>query len=229
MKNSKGIPKVVFVLGGVVVLFVILWSLGIFKFNVSVRKSLPETTAPQQTVRTKAEEVTPTPQSQLTPQAVDFSVAGGKVNVSMRIPLGWVKGNSPKAEFIVGSPTPEKLSSGQTFTVNINAIGGPHEAGFKTFSDYQASWKDSMLKQYPSLQFLSDTTTNIDGMDTYVLEVTNALPDGTRLHQVQYLFYVDDKTAFAVTGTVPDAFWNKYADVIKLSIESIKKTSTESQ
>lgn len=142
--------------------------------------------------------------------------------------MGWSVAEDSRVDFVAGSITPEKLANGQKFTANLNAIIGPHEPSMQSFADYQASWKEQTLAQYPSMEFVSDSTKKINGMDVYVFEVKNSSPDGTLLRQTQYVYYVDDNYGLVLTGTVPDESWGKYEGVIKESFESIGKITSDS-
>lgn len=131
-------------------------------------------------------------------------------------------------DFVAGSPLSETLSNGQKFTVNINAIADKHGPAVKSFDDYVASWKNETLAQSPSMEFVADGTKTVNGMDVYILEMKNTRPDNMVIHQIQYLFYVDDTYAMVTTGSVPDETWAKYQGVISESLESIKKVASES-
>jgi len=78
-----------------------------------------------------------------------------------------------------------------------------------------------MLAQYPSMESVSKYSTKINGMDVYVIEVSNTRPDGLVLRQIQYVFYVNDMYGMVVTTTAPLSSWAKYDKVIKMSVESI--------
>lgn len=232
MKNLLTNKKLLIGIGIFVVLTILLLATGILKFEASFKRNdinegLPsnsqqETTVPQNTPTKEVMQ-----QEKLASRATQFSDKEGTVSFSIRLPVGWSTAENSKVNFVAGSMTPEKLSNGKEFTVNLNAVIAPHESSMQTFEDYQKLWKDEMLSQYPSMEFVADDTTKINGMDVYILEVNNNSPDGTLLRQVQYVFYVDKDIALALTGTSPDESWEKYKTVIKESFESIEKVTGE--
>lgn len=233
MKNLLTNWKVL-VPGVLVIIIVILIASGALKFNASYtpNNSSPTTNSPtadqkeSSTSQDQKKEVVQ--QSKLTARAVNFSGAKGIATFAIKLPLGWSTSSDSRVDFIAGSMLSETLPNGKSFTANINASGGTHSSKMKSFADYQASWKNETLSQYPSMEFVSDTTKKINGMDTYVLEVKNTRPDGAVIYQTQYVYYVDDKLALVATASVPENSWEKYKEVITLSLESLEKVASES-
>ena len=167
-------------------------------------------------------------QSSLASRPVRFKGMDDQVEFSINLPVGWSTAVDDRANLIAGSQIPEELPDGQTFTANMNAIIDKHSPGMTSFSDYQTKWKDEMLAQYPSMEFISEYSTKINGMEVYVLNVNNSRPDGLVIHQTQYMFYIDDEFAMALTASAPTDSWSKYECVIKKSVESLENVSAKS-
>ncbi len=222
MNNLITNKKFILGLGIFVVIIVFLLATGALKFKASVNTNTTTTTSE----KNEPKEVVQ--QEKLASRATQFSDKNKAVTFSIKLPVGWSTSNDSRVDFVAGSLTPEKLGNGEEFTVNMNALIGPHESSVKSFADYQNSWKEQILAQYPSMEFVSDSTTKVNGMDVYTFEVKNSRPDAISLRQIQYVFYVDDSFALVLTGTVPDDSWGKYQGVMKESFESIEKVTSES-
>lgn len=220
--------KIVIGIAVVVVLIIILVATEVLKFEASIKRtpSAEEEQAPSTASEEKKKEAAQEPK--LASRAIEFTGAKGKVTFSINLPVGWAQGQDARVDFVAGSPLSETLSNGQKFTVNINAIADKHGPAVKSFADYVASWKNETLAQSPSMEFVADGTKTVNGMDVYILEMKNTRPDSMVIHQIQYLFYVDDTYAMVATGSVPDETWAKYQGVISESLESIKKAASES-
>lgn len=228
MKNLMHSKKFLFFSGisFLVLLTAVLLLTGVLKVKVTANKeSDSTTTAPQE------KSITTPPQVKqkniLAERPVTFKGDKEALKFSINIPLGWGTAENPKVEFITGSLTPETLPNGNEFTVNINAVIQKHTIPGTVFSDYATNWKDSLLKQFPSMEFVGDETTKINGMDVYVLRLKNTKADGFEMYQVQYIFYVDKDYALALTASTPFDSWSKYEQVITKSIESVKRVSDE--
>lgn len=170
---------------------------------------------------------TPAQQEKLASRATNFGGTGGKPEFSIKLPQGWAKGElEQQVDLAVGSITPEKLPNGTNFTVNIIATISPHPIAAASIEDYRASWKQYLLNLYPSMEFVKDSTATVSGMEAYVIEGKQTRADGVVVHQVQYVFYISDKYAMGITASAPDAFWDKYKDAMKVSIESLEKLSS---
>ncbi len=228
MKNLFTNKKFLVGLGIFVVVIIIFLSTGILKFEASFKKnselSSPTENSKDSSAPSNSQPEEPIQQMKLASRATEFSDEEETVTFSMKLPLGWSTAEDSRVNLVAGSLTPEKLANGQDFTVNLNAIIAPHES-LSTFADYQASWKDQTLSQYPSMEFVSDGSEKINEMDVYVLEVKNSRPDGTALHQMQYVFYVDENFALVITATAPEDSWEKYEGVIKESFASVEKVN----
>lgn len=209
-----------------VLVIVVLSATGVMKFKFTVNKnyqsSIPDTTPPKSE---STQELTQ--QAKLTDKPSIFTAAKNQTAYSIKLPIGWKTASNEKVDFVAGSLTPEKLPNGQNFTANINAQVGTHQAATSTFADYQTKWKEALLTEYPSMEFIRDSSIQINGMDVYILEINNSRPDGLVLHQTQYIFYLDNQYAMAVTATTPSNSWNQYRDVILQSVSSIEKVSRQ--
>lgn len=200
----------------------ILSALGILKLSFTVNKNNRSNQSSEITNQPESTNK-PSQQAKLSSRPVTFRASKSQTSFSLKLPIGWQTGNNSQVDFIAGSLTAQKLPNGQTFTPNINATVDAHQPIVATFVDYQTKWKDILLSQYPSMDFVRDFSTQVDGMDVYVIEVKNTRPDGLVLHQVQYLFYVSDQYAMMMTGTAPDDFWDQYSDIINQSFASVQK------
>lgn len=216
-------------------IIIILVATGALKFSGSVTR-VPSSTpigGPEEVIdQTPRAKPTQNPkviqQPTLAPRAINFTGAKGQVEFSIKLPVGWSQGEDSRVDFIAGSMTAETLPSGGDFTTNMNAIADVHGPSVTGFAYYQAGWKDMMLAQYPSMEFVRDSTQKINGMDVYILEVKNTRPDGVVIRQIQYVYYVDDNYGLVLTGSALDSTWGKYEGVIKASFESIEKVSSPS-
>lgn len=216
----KNLPKNKFVLAGAgaVAVITVLLLISALKFSF---------TAGKPGVQKESGSQTPTQQEKLASRATNFGGTGGKPEFSIKLPQGWAKGElEQQVDLAVGSITPEKLTNGANFTVNIVASISSHPIPTSGISDYQASWKDYMLNQYPSMEFVGDGMTNVNGVDAYAFEMRQTRGDGVVVHQLQYVFYVDDKYALGVTASVPEEVWSKYEKAARASLESIEKVSS---
>lgn len=219
----KNLPKNKFVLAGagLVAVIVVLLLTGALKFEFTAG-----TTGGEKESGSK----TPAQQTKLADRAVNFGGTGGKPEFSIKLPQGWAKGElEQRVDLAVGSITPEKLANGSSFTVNIVASISPHPIPASDIAGYQASWRDYMLNQYPSMEFVKDGTANVNGLESYIFEIKQTRGDGVVAHQLQYVFYIDSKYVLGVTGSAPEDTWAKYKDAIKASLESVEKISSGTQ
>lgn len=206
-----------FLLGAAVAAVVAVFILsGTHKFNFSVEKSgSPEGSLQDQSQEAKFG------------RPIKFGGMGGKPEFSINPPLGWSKGDiNGQADLAIGVLTPEKLSNGASFTVNIIASISPHPISAGSITDYQASWKEYMRNQFPSMEVVGDRMASVGEMEAYVLEMKQTRDDGVIVHQLQYVFYIDKKYALGVTGSAPEDAWDKYKDIIRASLESVEKVSS---
>lgn len=222
-KLNRG-KKIVLGLVIFILVIVVLSSLGVIKLKFTVNKNdqfaVPDTTS------SKSESIQElTQQVKLADKPSNFTAAKNQTAYSIKLPIGWKTASSEKVDFVAGSLTPEKLPNGQSFTSNINVQVGTHQTATSTFADYQTKWKEALLAEYPSMKFIRDSSTQINGLDVYIIEINNSRPDGLVLHQTQYIFYLDDVYAMVVTASTPSNSWNNYADVILQSVSSINKVS----
>lgn len=214
----KNLPKnkAVLVVGGIVILVVLLIATGALKFDFELTKGSGEPRG--------GKSGAPAQQSKLA-KRIEFGGTADKPKFSIAAPVGWAKGEEPSVDLAIGSVTPEKLPEGGSFTVNIIATIGPHPYAVLGISDYRSSWKDYMLGQYPSMEFVADDEGNVGGLEAYVFEMKQTRGDGLVVHQIQYIFYIDSKYGLGVTGSAPEGVWDKYKEVIKASIESLELVS----
>lgn len=216
----KNLPKNKFVLVGAVVAVVIavLVLTGALKFSFTAKRTGGQKESPGQTI---------SQEEKLASRATNFGGTGGKPEFSIKLPQGWSKGEvEQQVDLAAGSITPEKLPSGASFTVNIVVSINPHPIPASGIDDYQKSWKDYILKQYPSMEFLKDGVTQVNGLDVYIFEMKQTRADGVVVHQLQYILYVDSKYALGVTASAPEEVWSKYEGAIRASLESIEKVSS---
>lgn len=212
-KNKKILVGII-----IFVCFVVfLLATGVLKFNFSVRRTsenpvLPTSQTPQVNSQTKL----------LADRASTFGGTIGKPTFSVFVPLGWSKGDNPKVALVVGSEELENLSNNQTFRPNINFIIAKHEIAAKSIKDYASLWKPFMSKYYPSSKFNNDYTKKVGNFDVYVLDGLQTRADGSEIHQIQYIFWIDENLALAAVGSAPSSVWNKYEKAIIASIESVK-------
>ena len=216
--------KILIVIVVLVVGVVFLLITGALKFSFTVK----QTGQASDTVATEASQKTEAPkkvvqQEKLASKAISFKSPDGLLTFNINLPIGWATVENKDADLVAGSLTSETLASGQSFTPNINAISGKHPSYAKTFAEYQTNWKDKTLEGMPSVEFLRDYSTKVNGVDVYVFEIKNVRADGEALYQVQYAFYLSDTYALVATGTAPYENKDKYEDVIKKSIESVKQ------
>lgn len=215
----KNLPKnkVLLVVGGIVILLIIVFiATGALKFNFEVSKN-GKTGAGQKPGA-------PAQQAKLAGR-LEFGGTADKPKFSIAAPIGWAKGDEPSVDLAMGSVTPEKLPEGGTFTVNIVATIGPHPYSVRGISDYRSSWKDYMLGQYPSMEFVADDSASVGGLEAYVFEMKQTRSDGLVVHQIQYIFYINSKYGLGVTGSAPEGVWDKYKEAIRTSIESLELVS----
>lgn len=200
---------------GVVVLLVILLATGILKFKVTrTGGNVEAAAAPTKgQVEQKAE---------LMSKETTFEAAGGKVKMSIRLPLGWAVGSHEQLDFLAGSLLEDELESGRKFRANLNVMVATHPKTVTSFADYEAEFKNSILKRYPGMEEVSSYSTNFDGVDVNVLDVKNTISDGTVVHQIAYLYYLNDKYYAAVWVSSAEETWNKYSPVLNDSVRSLK-------
>ena len=212
---------------GVVVLIVgILFATGAAKVNFSVSRTDQPQEEPQDITQAQ-QPVKAAQQPKLASRLTAFTSKVGSLDFTIKIPVGWSVASDSRVDFVAGALTADTLSDNQTFTANINAVADMHSAPNTKFADYETKWKDYILGQYPSMEFVSGYSTKINGTDTYIMMVNNTRPDGLVVRQIQYVFYLDDKYAIISTGSAPAEFWSKYEKVIKESIESLERTPAQ--
>lgn len=201
------------VIGGVILAAVVIFFVvaGSFKFDASEKGRDKEGTAVG----------TPKQETKLASRGINFGGTGGKPEFSIKPPVGWARGEKEGVDLAIGSITPDKLPDGRDFTTNIIATVSPHPITASSIENYNASWKKYLLNLYPSMEFIKDSTATVGGVEAYVVEGKQTRADGLVVHQLQYVFYINDKYAMGITASSPDAFWNNYKDAMKISIESL--------
>lgn len=216
----KNLLKNKFLIGLVVVvlIIVILAVTGALKMNFSVTK----------TRGGSAEGETPTQSKgvaqsqQLMTKETTFKAAEGALTVGIKLPIGWSIGSNEQVDFVAGSQISEKLPGGGTFTVNLNSSAAKHPVGITSFADYEAGWTKETLAGSPSMEEVSSYSKKVNGVDVVVLEMLNTRPDGLVVHQIQYVYYLNDAYYLVATASAPSESWDKYSQVLKDSLESIR-------
>lgn len=213
------------ILIGIFIFFLIIFILlaaGFLKFSFRINK-VNEETSTEKSVATIKEDEDDKPTSRF-PQTLSFG-GNGYPLFEITLPKGWIQGSSddPRVNLVIGPAAKEKTPQGSEFSTNINAIVNVHGVETSGIETYQAFYKESLLSDYQSMQFIDDYLTVVDDMDVYVLDVTQVRDDGLLLHQIQYIFYVDKNYALAVTGTSLESTWINRRDEIASATESIRK------
>ncbi|MBI3282624.1 hypothetical protein HYZ70_00935 [Candidatus Curtissbacteria bacterium] len=78
------------------------------------------------------------------------------------------------------------------------------------------------MKKYPSMEEVSSYSTKVNGLDVIILEVRNTRPDGLVVHQISYVYYLNDQYYADATVSVAEETWEKYSRVLMDSMGSIK-------
>lgn len=215
MKNLPKNKKLLVGVGVMVLLVVILLASGILKFKVTRTLEGPEQVLePTRRIGQKAE---------LVSKETTFEAVDGKVKLSIRLPLGWSVTSYQNFDFVAGSLIKDKLADGKTeFTANLLATVDPHPAGAASFAKYESSYRDEIFKKYPSMEEVTSYSTKVNGMDTLVLEVRNTRPDGLVVHQLSYVYFLNDKYYMDMTISAAEETWEKYSSVANDSLKTVK-------
>ncbi len=214
--------------GIVAFVIVILFATGKLKFNITKVDETDSSSAPTTSESKSSSKKGSSQKAKLNSEAVSFVSKAGLGTFKIKIPVGWSLSDDPAVDFIAGSMVPTKISTGEDFYSNINIIIGPHEGTLQTFADYKANWKDAIKSQYPGVEFVADGSTKVNGMDTYVLEIIQPAPNGAPIHQIQYVYYIDQQIAAVATGTAADEAWDDFDQVVNDSLKSFQKTTDTS-
>lgn len=214
--------------GIVVAVIVILFATGIFQVRLTKVDESGSSSAPTTSATKSSSKQGSSQQAKLNAKAVSFADKEGLGTFEVKLPVGWSVGDDAQIDFIARSLTSNKLATGEDFYSNINIIVDQHEGAIQSFADYEANWKNALVSQYPGMEVVQDGSIKVNGMDTYVLEITQSAPNGALIHQIQYVYYIDQQLAAVATGTAPDANWNDYEKVINDSLKSFQKTTDTS-
>jgi hypothetical protein len=214
--------------GIVVLAIVILFATGIFQVTLTRVDESGSASAPTTSATKSSSKQGSSQQAKLNTKAISFADKEGLGTFEIKLPVGWSLGDDAQIDFLARSMAPLKLSTGADFYPNLNIVVGKHDSATQTFADYETTWKSQLMAQFPGMEAVKDGSIKVNGMDTYVLEITQAAPDGTVVHQIQYLYYVDQQVVAVATGTVTDAAWDDFEKVINDSLKSFQKTTDTS-
>lgn len=146
-----------------------------------------------------------------------------EADFEIRVPEGWQ--TSPSPQFFGASAiftAPESDYSGDTpFLTNINVLVQP--AGTMTLGQATDSTLRSMERRLAGFELIGQTPGEQGGMKTLTLDFyADHIGDNVlRLRQVQ-LIAVDDVRVFYVTGTTLADTWNKHAETLTASLQSLR-------
>jgi len=161
----------------------------------------------------------------LASRSISFGGTDSKPEFSINPPSGWMRGDSEEgSDLAIGSSVPDTLSNGQDFTPNVIISIGLHRFGEKSIEDYVNSWDQVVIGYLPSVQFLKTYQASVNGLKAYVQDRLSPRPDGEKIRQLHYKFYVDQYFTMAVTASAPESSWAKHEASITAAIESIKLT-----
>lgn len=214
MKNLPKNKKILIGVGVIVLLIVILLASGILKFKVTRTGEGPEQVSePTRRIGQKEE---------LMSKETTFKSAGGKVTMSIKLPVGWAVGSLEGIDFAAGSQFPDKFADGTPFRANLIAGVNRQSPKVTSFADFETSLKNEFFRNNPSLEEVSSYSTNIDGVDVYISEFRNTRPDGLVVHQIQHFYYLNNNYFATVTGSVAEETWDKYSQVVNDSLKTVK-------
>src|SRR3989344_700867 len=214
--------------GIVVLAIVILFATGIFQVTLTKVDESGSSSAPTVSATKSSAKQGSSQSAKLNAKAVSFADKEGLGTFEIKLPVGWSLGDDAQIDFLARSMTPNKLATGEDFYSNINVIVDKHYSAIKTFADYEANWKNALVSQYPGMEVVKDGSTKVNGMDTYVLEITQTAPNGAVIHQIQYVYFIDQQLAAVATGTAPDDNWDDFEKVTNDSLKSFQKTTDTS-
>jgi len=214
--------------GIVVLAIVILFATGIFQVTLTRVDESGSSSAPTTSATISSSKQGSSQQAKLNTKATSFADNEGLGTFEIKLPVGWSLGEDAQIDFLARSMTPNKLPTGEDFYPNINVIVGKHDSSIQSFADYKVNWKNALLAQYPGMEAVKDGSIKVNGMDAYVLEITQTAPNGALIHQIQYVFYVDGQIVAVATGTAPDETWDDFEKVINDSLKSFQKTTDTS-
>jgi hypothetical protein len=126
-----------------------------------------------------------------------------------------------EADYALAAPQPDRASETKGFFSNINIIIAAHRTGFTTIEDYKNKYVQDLQSTTPGMVFVGSSSKTINGYETFIVELT--VPNDTYdIHQIQYVFVVNNAVGLGVTGSTTTKTWERYSAKIKASIESIK-------
>ena len=162
----------------------------------------------------------------LAPRGIRFGGADGQPELEIFPPIGWIRGeSSAESDLTIGSSLNDTLGNGVEFTPNIQAKISGHGFGEKSIEDYEKNWNEVVIKYLPSIEISKSYRATVNGLSAFVQERILPRPDGEKIRQLHYKFFLNQKYSLALTGSVPEASWEKSGGQIKASIESVKLLS----
>lgn len=229
------IPKILIIIAVIAVLVLVLMATGILKmkFNVSYTPEnkntikQEETTVlqedyqpPEVNVVEKKPEAKAEPKE---PELVEFTGKTGEPALTVEMPAGWsVDSRGFKGtDLIIKKTTPEIVNGNQTF-VNLAFVVDNHAPGVTEIKGYQGFYRRSLEQQYPEMEILSENIVKVGDFEALVLEAKQTNNFGVMVHQVQYLYYLNDVYAMSVTGTSTEETWEKNEQELIGLIESVQ-------
>lgn len=146
-----------------------------------------------------------------------------KPSFTINPPSGWVRPTDilQQADYALAAPQPDRASETRGFFSNINIIIAAHETGFSTFEDYRSKYAQDLMNSTPGMALVGTSSKTINGYEVVIVETT--VPNDTYdIHQIQYVFVVNNAVALAATGSTTTKTWDRDGAKIKASIESLK-------
>ncbi|MEK7535249.1 MAG: hypothetical protein AAB563_02515 [Patescibacteria group bacterium] len=146
-----------------------------------------------------------------------------KPSFTINPPSGWVRPTDflQEADYGLAAPQPDRASETKGFFSNINIIIAAHETGFVTIEDYRNKYAQDLISSVPGTVLVGTSSKTVNGYEVFIVETT--VPNDTYdIHQIQYVFVVNNKVGLAATGSTTTKTWDRDSAKIKASIESIK-------
>lgn len=200
-----------------VILVAILVSTGILKLSFKVTKL--DSSGSKQNNPNQAKNSPTT----LTSRGIKFGGVGGHPELEIFPPVGWARGeDNAESDLTIGSTLTETLSNGVEFTPNVQAKISEHGFGEKSIEDYEKNWNEVVIKYLPSIEINKSYRATVNGLPAFVQERVLPRPDGQRVSQIHYKFFLNKKYSLALTGSAPESSWSENVKQIRASIESVK-------
>ncbi|MDO8650238.1 MAG: hypothetical protein Q7K33_02905 [Candidatus Berkelbacteria bacterium] len=145
-----------------------------------------------------------------------------KPSFTINPPSGWVRPTDilQEADYALAAPKPDRASETKGFFSNINIVIAAHESGFSTVEDYKNKYAQDLASSTPGMVLVSSSSKTVNGYEVVIVEGT--VPNDTYdVHQIQYVFVVNNAVGLAATGSTTTKTWERDSAKIKASIESI--------